>query len=99
MRIVATEEIHDLSLDGLTRAGIREPPGDLDAKIEFKVNLKRFQTGREIMRTYIPNYVPPTQSLEDQQRLGMELGSEVAQAVLQRISHKKLCTKSKRQGA
>ena len=64
---------------------------------------KRFQTGREIMRTYVPNYVPPTQPLEDRHRLGVRSGDEVAQALLRkfrkRISEKKLRMKPKRRSA
>lgn len=60
----------------------------------MKKTRKRFQTGREIMRTYVPNYVPPTQPDEDPQRLGMRSGDDVAQALLReftrQLSKKKL---------
>lgn len=55
---------------------------------------KRFQTGPEIMRVYVPNYVPPMQPLEDQQRLGVRSGEEVVQTLLReftkRLRKKKL---------
>ena len=43
---------------------------------------KRFQTGREIMKAYVPNYIPPTQPLEERQSLGMRSGKEVALSLL-----------------
>lgn len=63
---------------------------------------KRFQTGREIMRAYVPDYVPPSRAFEDQQ-LANRSGNITAQKLLkrfrERVLQKKLRIEPKQRGA
>ena len=64
---------------------------------------KRFQTGREIMREYVPGYTPGREHLIEPQHLDVNSGDEVAQILLRRfkkgLSKKKLRMKPRRGGA
>ena len=61
---------------------------------------KRFQTGREIMKTYVPNYEPPTRPFDAQEHLGARSGNDLVQVLLReftkRLSKKKLRMESQR---
>ncbi len=60
---------------------------------------KRFQTGREIMKAYVPNYVPPMRPFKIQEHLGTRSGDDLAQTLLReftkRLGKKKLRVESR----
>ena len=60
---------------------------------------KRFQTGSEIMRVYVPGYAQGSPSTRSHQQLGVRSGHEAARTLLQgfasRLGKKKLSTTPK----